>query len=215
MALVRTDPTSGKNPVYGVGAIDWNFDGDKYSMSIEAGIDILITSVNLYRLTSEGSVNQFGIAPELSTESRLRRAKTATHFHQEEKTISFSAATATVSMNDGAQDKASFLMQLAGIGNADPAQFSTGREIAIQVAEEKEATIFQFQVLTEEEITTKLGKILTWHLVRQPRAGAYNSRLDIWLAPSLGWYPVQIQNTESNGTVTTQTVTRILQKNNS
>lgn len=210
MALVRTKLDFSQS--YGVGSISWDVNNGKYSMRIEAGIDMLITSINLYQLTSEGSLGAFGIAPDTSTETRRTRASTATHFHQEEKTISFSSSNKIVAMDNGAQDKASFLMQLAAIGYADERQFFPGQEIAMQVAEERDATPFQFLVLAKEEITSKLGKIMAWHLVRAPRPGSYNSQLDIWLAPELGWYPIQIRNTESNGIVTVQTATKIMQK---
>ncbi|CAN5771869.1 DUF3108 domain-containing protein [soil metagenome] len=210
MQLIRTEPD--RKPTYGVGMINWEVNDGRYHISIEAGLDLLITSINLYKLSSEGTYNQYGITPSHSSEARLNRAKTASHFQYENKTISFSASSNVVAMSEGAQDKASFLMQLAGIGKADASQFSPGREIAIQVAEEKEAGVFLFVVAGQEDISTKLGALTTWHLVRAPRPGTYNSRLDIWLAPSLGWYPVQIRNTESNGTITTQTVTKITQK---
>lgn len=212
MSLVRSDPN--RNPMYGVGTITWEASGNKYRMSIEAGIDMLITSINLYKLSSEGSLGQYGIAPELSTEARRTRAQTATHFNYTDNTISFSSSTAIVPMSNGAQDKASVLMQLAAIGNADERQFKTGKMISIQVAEDRDASLFVFEIGELEEITTKLGTIKAWHLIRAPRAGAYNSRLDIWLAPSLGWYPVQIMNTESSGVVTTQSVTKIVSKMN-
>jgi hypothetical protein len=212
MSLVRSDPN--RNPMYGVGTINWEASGNKYRMSIEAGIDMLITSINLYKLSSEGSIGQFGIAPELSTEARRTRAQTATHFNYTDNTISFSSSTAIVPMSNGAQDKASVLMQLAAIGNADENQFKTGKIISMQVAEDRDASLFVFEIGELEEITTKLGTIKAWHLIRAPRAGAYNSRLDIWLAPSLGWYPVQIMNTESSGVVTTQSVTKIISKMN-
>lgn len=212
MQIIRIE--ANRKPTYGIGSINWEVTGNKYSMSIEAGIDMLITSINLYKLTSEGRIDAYGITPDISTETRLTRAQTATHFHHDEKIISFSASSNTVAMIHGAQDKATFLMQLAGIGNADASQFSPGREIDLQVAEDKDAGLFQFMIVGEEEITTKLGQTDTWHLLRAPRPGSYNSRLDIWLAPSLGWYPIQIRNTESNGTVTTQTVTKIVQKIN-
>jgi hypothetical protein len=212
MSLVRSDPN--RNPMYGVGTINWEANGSKYRMSIEAGIDMLITSINLYKLSSEGSIGQFGIAPELSTEARRTRAQTATHFNYTDNTISFSSSTAIVPMSNGAQDKASVLMQLAAIGNADENQFKTGTIISMQVAEDRDASLFVFEIGELEELTTKLGTIKAWHLIRAPRAGAYNSRLDIWLAPSLGWYPVQIMNTESSGVVTTQSVTKIISKMN-
>lgn len=212
MQLVRSKPDS--NPSYGVGSIHWEMNDSKYAMRIEAGVDMLITSIHLYTLTSEGRFGGAGVQPYLSNESRLRRAPTATHFNYDDKTISFSASDKTIAMEEGAQDKASFLMQLTAMGYADEQQFFPGQEIRLQVAEEKDAAQFQFLVLNQEEITTKLGKMLAWHLVRPPRPGSYNSQLDIWLAPSFGWYPVQIRNTESNGTVTLQTATKIEQKTN-
>ena len=212
MALVRTKPDATQN--HGVGSLTWTVKDGRYSMSIEAGLDLLITSFNLYKMTSEGRLDQFGITPEMSTEARRTRASTATHFHHDDKTISFSSSSKIVPMDDGAQDKASFLMQLAAIGYADEKQIFAGKEIELQVAEEKDAALFHFLVIGKEEITTKLGKIPTWHLLRAPKPGTYNSQLDIWLAPALGWYPVQIRNTEKNGTVTEQTVTKLTQKIN-
>ncbi len=212
MALIRTKPDTSQN--YGVGSIEWTVNEGKYNMSIQAGLDLVITSFNLYKLTSEGHLDKFGITPEISTEARRTRASTATHFHHDDKTISFSSSNKVVPMTDGAQDKASFLMQLASIGYADEKQFYAGKEIEMQVAEERDAALFHFLVLGKEEINTKLGKISTWHLLRAPRPGSYNSQLDIWLAPEFGWYPVQIRNTESNGTVTEQTATKVAQKLN-
>lgn len=207
MALVRTKPDTSVS--YGVGSLSWTITGSKYNMSIEAGLDLIITSINLYKLTSEGHVDKFGITPDMSTEARRTRASTATHFHHDDKTISFSSSSKVVLMDEGAQDKASFLMQLASIGNADERQFYAGREFEIQVAEERDAALFHFLVTGKEEINTKLGKISTWHLLRAARPGSYNSQLDIWLAPDFGWYPVQIRNTESNGTVTEQSATKL------
>ena len=210
MALVRTKPDTSQN--FGVGSIDWTVKDGKYNMSIEAGLDLLVTTFNLYKLTSEGRLDKFGITPETSTETRRTRASTATHFHHDDKTITFSSSSKIVLMDDGAQDKASFLMQLASIGYADEKQFFSGKEIELQVAEERDAALFHFLVVGKEEINTKLGKVSAWHLLRAPKPGTYNSQLDIWLAPQLGWYPVQIRNTEKNGTITEQTVTKLTQK---
>jgi len=210
LELTNTKPGQA-NPYYGAGEINWEVAEGKYSMTTKAGLSILFASVNLLTLHSEGLIDSHGIAPVLSSETRRGRSETATHFNREAKTISFSASTKTVALIDGAQDKNTVVMQLAGIGNADPKQMQPGKEFAIQIGEQRDATVFQFVVQGQEQITTKLGTMTTWHLVRPPRPGSYNSRLDIWLAPELQWYPVQIRNTESNGAVTTQNVTKITQ----
>ena len=69
--------------------------------------------------------------------------------------------------------------------------------------------MFRFQLVGEEELDTNMGRLVTWHLRRPPKPGTYSSQLDIWLAPSMQWYPVQIRNTEASGALTTQTVTQI------
>jgi hypothetical protein len=191
----------------GSASMTWHTDGSRYTASVEAGVSVLITRINLLVLRSEGDIDDYGIAPVTITEKRARRAETATHFNRAEGTITFSASERSYPLLVGAQDKATVPFQLGGIGRADLNQF--GSDIDIQVGEEKEATIFRFQLVGEEEIDTRTGKVVTWHLSRPPKPGSYSSRLDIWLAPGLNWYPVQIRNTEASGALTTQTVSNI------
>lgn len=191
----------------GVAAMSWQNKGDSYRLSLEVGLSMLITRINLLVLSSEGAVDASGVVPVKATEKRRGRAQTATHFDAAGKTIRFSATTATASWQEGAQDKASLPFQLAAIGRADVHQLAGN--IDILVGEEKEATVFRFQLVGEETLDTSMGRLQTWHLRRPPRRGSYSSQLDIWLAPSLQWYPVQIRNTEANGALTTQTVSKL------
>ena len=204
------------SPTTGVGVLLWERENGKYKISIEVGINLLITTLNLLTITSEGYSDIYGLMPVISQDIRKTRAATAIHFNHKNKTISFSSSNKVVAMENGAQDAASILMQLAAIGAADANQLAAGKEFTIQVAEGRDATPFLFNVVGEEEIDSKLdietGKLMTIHVTRPPKPGYYNSQLDIWLAPKLGWYPVQIRNTESNGTVTNQVVTMIKQK---
>ncbi len=191
----------------GSASMTWHTDGSRYDASVEAGVSLLVTRVNLLVLRSEGVIDDFGIAPVRITEKRTRRAETATHFNREQGTITFSASERSYPLLTGAQDKATVPFQLGGIGRADVNQF--GGDIDLQVGDEKEATIFRFQLVGEEELDTKMGKVVTWHLTRPPKPGTYSSRLDIWLAPGMNWYPVQMRNTEASGALTTQTVANI------
>ncbi len=203
------------SPTTGVATLTWERDIEKYKISIEVGINLLITKLNLMTITSEGYSAIYGLMPVVSHDIRRTRAATAIHFNHKDKVISFSSSNKSIPMENGAQDAASILMQLAAIGAANKSQLEAGREFSIQVAEGRDATPFLFRVIGEEEIESKLepetGKLTTIHITRPPKPGFYNSKLDIWLAPSLGWYPVQIRNTESNGTVTNQVVTSIKQ----
>ena len=193
---------------HGAGVMAWRLDGGgNYSLSVEAGLDLLVTRVNLLVLNSEGKLDDSGIAPVTATEKRKGRPLTATHFKRDEERITFSASERSYPLLAGAQDKASLPFQLAGIGRADVNQFQGN--IDVFVGEDKEANIFRFSLVGEDELDTKMGRLVTWHLSRPPKPGTYSSRLDIWLAPSRGWYPVQIRNTEANGAVTTQSVSNV------
>ena len=192
----------------GVAEMTWQVTGERYTMAVEAGINMVVTQLNLLSMSSEGSIGDSGFAPRMATEKRRGRSQTATHFNSEQASITFSASQASAPLVAGAQDKTTLPLQLAAIARADPAQFEGGLEIT--VGEERGASVYSFVVAGQEEIETKLGKLHTWRLSRPPKPGSYNSRLDVWLAPGRGWYPVRIRNTEANGAVTTQTVTDIV-----
>jgi len=205
MTVARVDADGTKWT--GAATMTWHTDGGRYKASVEAGVSLLVTRLNLLVLRSEGTIDDYGIAPVTATEKRARRAETATHFNRDAGTISFSSSERSYPLLVGAQDKATVPFQLGGIGRGDVNQF--GGDIDIQVGEEKEATIFRFQLVGEEELDTKMGKLVTWHLTRPPKPGTYSSQLDIWLAPGMNWFPIQIRNTERNGALTTQTVSNI------
>ena len=192
----------------GSASIGWQSDGASYKATQEVGISLLIARVNLLQVSSEGTINENGIAPATFSEKRRNRSATATHFNQQEQKITFSASDRSVPLTAGAQDRATVLFQLAGIGRADVNQF--GKPLDILVGEDRNAQVYSFVLVGEDELETRMGKLITWHLARPPKPGSYSARLDIWLAPGLDWYPVQIRNTEGNGAVTTQTVTRII-----
>jgi hypothetical protein len=192
----------------GEAVLSWQLGQDAYRIRIEAGIRVVFARVNLVVLTSEGRLGAAGFAPVRMTEKRRGRSLTATHFDWEGKKISFSASQATYPLAPGAQDKASIPLQLAAIARGDPKQLSG--DIDILVGEDRDASVFRFQVVGQEEIATRLGRLQTVHLTRPPKPGSYKSRLDIWLSPAHGWVPVQIRNTEASGAVTTQTVNNIV-----
>jgi hypothetical protein len=190
--------------------LSWTLTPASYRIRVEAGITVVFAHVNLVTLTSEGTVGEEGFMPALMTEKRRGRSLTATHFNRSNGRLSFSASEANYPLVWGAQDKASVPLQLAAIARGDPKQLSGN--IDILVGEDRDASVFSFVVVGQEQIDTHLGRIATWHLTRPPKPGSYSSRLDLWLAPDRGWYPVQIRNVEANGAVTTQTVNNIVLK---
>ncbi|MDY0976756.1 DUF3108 domain-containing protein [Massilia sp. CFBP9012] len=192
----------------GEALLAWQLNDDTYKIQVEAGIRVVFTRVNLVVLHSEGAVAAAGFAPIKMTEKRRGRSLTATHFNWGENKVTFSASQAAYPLVPGAQDKASVPLQLSAIARGDSKQLSG--DIDIFVGEDRDAAVYRFNVVGQEEIDTRLGKLQTWRLTRPPQPGSYKSTLDIWLAPQHGWYPVRIRNTEANGAVTTQTVNNIV-----
>jgi hypothetical protein len=203
--VARTDANGTKWS--GDALLSWRVTPSSYRVQVEAGISVMFAHVNLLTLVSEGTVGDEGFVPTLMTEKRRGRAMTATHFNRQDGTLTFSASAAKYPLVPGTQDKASVPLQLAAIARGDSKQLSG--KIDILVGEDRDASVFTFTVAGQEQIDTRLGRIATWHLVRPPKPGSYNSRLELWLAPAYGWYPVQIRNVEASGAVTTQTVKNI------
>ena len=207
--VARTDANGSRWS--GNALLSWTLTPTSYKIRIEAGITVVFAQVNLLTLTSEGAVGEEGFMPTLMTEKRRGRSMTATHFNRKDGRLSFSASQANYPLVWGAQDKASVPLQLAAIARGDPQQLSGN--IDILVGEDRDASVYSFTVLGQEQVETRMGKIAAWHLARPPKPGSYNSRLDLWLAPDYGWVPVQIRNLEASGAVTTQTVNNIVMKN--
>lgn len=194
----------------GEARLSWRRSGAAYRIDVEAGIRVVFARVNLLTLASEGTVGDEGFVPISMTERRRGRAMTATHFNRKDGVLTFSASQARVALVPGTQDKASLPLQLAAIGRGDPRQMSGN--IDILVGEDRDANVFSFTVAGQEQIDTRLGRLLTWHLVRPPKPGSYHSRLEVWLAPGYGWLPVQMRNVEASGAVTTQTASNMVIK---
>lgn len=205
LAVTRTDADGTR--WNGEQSLSWTVSPSGYRIQVDASLKVMFAHVNLLTLTSEGTVGADGFIPILMTEKRRGKSMTATHFNHKDGTLTFSASQSKYPLEVGAQDKASIPLQLTAIARGDPKQMAGTLEIL--VGEEREAAIYTFTVAGQEQIDTPLGRIDTVHVVRPPKAGAYHARLDLWLAPAYGWYPVQIRSVEQNGAVTTQTAAKI------
>jgi hypothetical protein len=181
--------------VYGSSKIDWRLDGDRYTVSSEASV-LFFTVLSA---KSEGSLDGYGLAPLLYSERRFRKAETNTHFNRERNTISFSASTLSYPRKGGEQDRASVIWQFAGFCRANPKKITAGAVAEIFVAGMRDAETWPLQVVGLEEITLAGGKTNAWHIVRLPRHGSFEQRIDFWLDPQQEWYPVRLRYTDTNG----------------
>ncbi len=181
----------------GSGSIRFTRNEDSYS--VEGEIKLLFMSLLTFQ--SSGQIESQGLAPVLYTEKRFRKSATNTHFQRDPQLVSFSASTISYARSGMEQDRASIVWQLAALGRGDAAQLAPGAELAVFVAGTRDGDTWHLQVTGEEEIQAAGQTLRAVHVLRQPRPGSYDQKLDIWLAPGLQWYPVKLRFTEANGDV--------------
>ena len=170
--------------------IDWRSDGERYLLQVD-GV--------LGRLSSQGGSGDAGVRPRSAAEEDGNAAR-ITDFENGE--VRFRAGGRSVPDSVGIQDRASLLMQLAGIGLGEPEQLKGTVEVVVAGA--LEATIERFEPAGIDTLHTALGPIEAWHLAQPAVPG--RARLEVWLAPARGWLPVQLRLTGTDGSATTQTV---------
>jgi hypothetical protein len=193
------------NVVYGSGKIAWRADGERYQVDGEASV-LFFTVLHFQSI---GAIDAFGVAPELYSEKRFRRPETVTRFERDTNLIRFTASGASYPRAGGEQDRASIVWQLAAIGLGDPGRYTPGATLELFVAGVRNMEPWVIQVIGLEQADTPAGSTEAWHVVRAPRPGSREQKLDIWLAPQHWWYPVRLRFTESNGEYLDMAVTSV------
>ena len=98
----------------------------------------------------------------------------------------------------GAQDRLSVLLQLGALVASEPERFGPGTTLTVQTVGPREADLWLFTFEGRESLTLPGGTLEGIKLVRNPRK-PYDQRVEIWLAPALGYLPARIRITETNG----------------
>lgn len=193
-------------PVDGEGVMRWKAGEGKFSATNEARAMLI---GKILDTKSEGTIDAWGLAPATFTEKRFRRDATTTSFDRSSNTIRFSTSEETHPLTGGEQDRSSAIWQLISIARAAPARFKPGSTWSFVVAGSRHADPWTFKVVKRDKLATPLGEMNALHIVRMPREGAKDQQLDIWLAPSLEWYPVRLRFSDDNGDFIEQTLQKI------
>lgn len=161
---------------------------------------------------SEGTIDDYGLAPTSFTEKRFRKRATITSFDRATRTIRFSTSELTFPIKGGEQDRNSMIWQLIAVARAAQGKFKPGSDWVFFVAGQRDAEPWTFTVVKQEKIRTPLGELNTLHVSRAPPPDAQGRRLDIWLAPQREWYPVRLRFSDDNGDSIEQTLEKISRK---
>ncbi|PXW29416.1 DUF3108 domain-containing protein [Paraburkholderia caballeronis] len=178
------------------GTIHWSSDGQHYEMVVSVPLPF----VGTFSWTSRGRVDAFGLAPDQYVEKRGRRPEDVTVFNRDGRQIVFTRTPNSLALPDGAQDRFSMVMQLASLVRGDPDAYKPGVTREFFVADNDSGETWPITTIGDESVSTDQGFVDARHFMRLPRHEGDRRRIDVWLAPSLGWLPVRLVQTEPNGT---------------
>ena len=181
----------------GEALISWRADTAKYSVQADTKSPLL---GKIVENRSEGAVDNYGLAPVQFSEKKMRKQATNTAFNRETKTIGFTDGKLTYPLVGGEQDRASAAWQLVALARATPDKVVPGAAWTFFVAGTHNGEPWTFKVLKREKVTLggTLGEVEAVHILRAPPEGDKGQTLDIWLAPSLEWYPVRLRFTDND-----------------
>lgn len=182
----------------GTSTIEWSLATDgRYRLSLTT----TAIGVTVLELHSEGQLRAFGLAPERYTETRVRRGTVAANFDWEGRRVTFSARPHERPLADGVQDRISFQFQLMLLGQAQPERFRAGGQTVLLMASRDDVSSYRFRSTGPAMTATGIGELDTVHIERIAD-DATDARVEVWLAPSLGWLPAKLRFTDRYGRVT-------------
>ena len=174
------------------GELLWQHDGSAYNARLEVSAFILGSRT----FSSSGQLTADGLAPGRFADKT--RSEQAAHFDRTRGRISFSANTPEVTLLPGAQDRISVFIQLAAMLAGEPGSYPPGTAITVQTVSRRAADVWVFTVEGDERLSLPGGELATVRLVCNPRKD-FDQKIEVWLAPALGYLPARIRIAEANG----------------
>jgi hypothetical protein len=193
----------------GNATVTWRASDHKFTVTTEVRA---MLAGKVLEDSSEGIIDAYGLAPITFTEKRFRKDATTTSFDRTNKVIHFSASDLTYPLRGGEQDRNSAIWQLISVARAAPARFRPSSEWTFFVAGQRDADPWTFKVIKQEQITTPMGNMNTFHILKTTSGGSNHQKVDIWLAPSLEWFPVRLRYTDPDSDFIEQSITSIDKK---
>lgn len=192
---------SGLN-VKGEAVLRWNNAGNSYEIVTETNAAMF---GKILATRSEGTIGTTGLIPERFSEQRYRKRETVTQFDRAAGTISFSESGKGTPYQSGVQDKASVVWQMISLARAAPASFKPGSEWVFPVVGRSNVEPWTFKVIQTETIQTTSGAVQALH-VQKASDSHRDQDVDLWLAPSMQWYPIKLRYSDSGGLTIEQTL---------
>lgn len=174
----------------GSAELDWRPTADGY----EARFEGTAFGVPLIAWASRGRYDAAGLAPDRFVDRRRTRSAQAANFLREAGRITFSGPAVEYPLVPGAQDRLSWMLQLAAIVDADPQRHAAGARISLFVVGARgDAEVWTFDAEGTEVLDLAAGRVdHALRLRRQPRK-PFDLQADVWLDPARHHLPVRLR----------------------
>ncbi|MDE2274680.1 MAG: DUF3108 domain-containing protein, partial [Burkholderiales bacterium] len=173
----------------GSARLDWQPGSERYALVLQSQL----AGRPALAWASAGVIGSQGVAPERYVESRRGREQRAANFERASGRIRFSGPQGELPLPAGAQDRVSWLLQLAGVLAADPALTAPGQTVTLYVAGARgDGRAWIFRVLGTEDLDLPAGAVRALRLRREPER-PYDTLAEVWLDPGRGHLPVRVR----------------------
>lgn len=161
------------------------------STGYELGLQAKVAGRSVLDWLSRGGLSEQGLQPQRMVERQREREVQAVNFQRDKGLISFSGPSRTAPLLPGAQDRLSWVIQLAAISRARGG-LQPGEVLRLQVAGPRgDVDEWRFTVQPVDERLLNGRRVGLTHLLREPQR-PYDLRVQLWLAPTMDHLPVGI-----------------------
>ncbi|GMV75509.1 MAG: hypothetical protein AMXMBFR78_24590 [Rubrivivax sp.] len=187
-AVLRYDLRRGA--LGGEGELRWQHDDGRYELQLQGSV----LGLSLLSQSSRGGFDAAGLAPERFLDRRRGREQRAANFQRERGLITYSGDAAQHPLLAGAQDRLSWMVQLAAIVDADPARWQPGTQVEMAVTGSRgDSDVWTFTVSGREAVELAGGRpIEALALAREPRK-PHDTSVQVWLDPARHHLPVRLR----------------------
>jgi hypothetical protein len=172
----------------GLARLDWRPQDDRYELELVA----LTGDEPAWQQTSRGVLDATGLVPERFVDQRRKRGAQAANFRHDQGRITYSSSAAEQPLPRAAQDRLSWLVQLAAIAQAADGTLEAGSKREVFVSGVRaDAGLWTFEVVGADAVATSDGTVPALRLQRHA-ARPYDTQATVWLAPALHHLPVRV-----------------------
>ncbi|MFP5398003.1 MAG: DUF3108 domain-containing protein [Gammaproteobacteria bacterium] len=173
----------------GKGALAFQRDAQRYTLTLEGSVG----GLPLLEWNSQGGFDDAGIAPDRFVIRQVGRSARAANFQRAAGKISYSAVETQHPLPAGAQDRLSWVVQIAGVVAAAPERHArAGAQVVLMVSGVRgDLAPWTFVSQGLRRVQTADGEVDAVELRREARH-AFDTRGEVWLDPQRHHLPVRL-----------------------